>query len=77
MGRLIGHAVLETEQAVGKSVLISLPTYAVVGAAAVLGGMSRMTLSITVLVTETTGAYMLIVPIMVAVFFSKARDTRP
>ena len=42
-----------------------------VGAAAMLGGMTRMTLSITVLVMEGTGALQMIVPIMLAVFISK------
>lgn len=50
---------------------MSLPTYAVVGAAAGLTGVTRLTLCVAVLVMETSGALQLIVPIMVGVFFSK------
>lgn len=42
-----------------------------VGAAAQLGGVTRMTLSITVLVMEGTGALQLVVPMMLAVFMAK------
>lgn len=42
-----------------------------VGAAAQLGGVTRMTLSITVLVMEGTGALQLVVPMMLAVFIAK------
>jgi len=42
-----------------------------VGAAAQLGGVTRMTLSITVLVMEGTGALQLVVPMMLAVFVAK------
>ena len=45
----------------------------VVGAAAMLGGVTRMTISITVLTMEGTGALQLIVPLMLAVFVAKAR----
>ncbi len=41
------------------------------GAAAQLGGVTRMTLSITVLVMEGTGALQLVVPMMLAVFVAK------
>lgn len=51
---------------------ISLQSYAIVGAAASLGGATRMTISICVLVMETTGSQQLIVPIMAAVLFAKA-----
>lgn len=51
---------------------MSLPAYAVVGAASMLGGATRMTLSITVLVMETTGALQLIVPLMASIFAAKA-----
>ena len=42
-----------------------------IGAAAQLGGVTRMTLSITVLVMEGTGALQLVVPMMLAVFMAK------
>lgn len=43
----------------------------VVGAAAMLGGVTRMTISITVLVMEGAGALQLTGPLMVAVFVAK------
>ncbi|KAL3138646.1 hypothetical protein ABBQ32_006406 [Trebouxia sp. C0010 RCD-2024] len=67
-GRIIGMFV---RYAVGPHVAISLPAYAAVGAAAQLGGVTRMTLSITVLVMEGTGALQLVVPMMLAVFMAK------
>jgi len=66
-GQLVGLTVAEMTPA-----RIDLHSYAVVGAAASLGGATRMTISITVLVMETTGAMQLIVPLMFAVFASKA-----
>ena len=45
----------------------------VVGAAAMLGGVTRMTISITVLAMEGTAALQLIVPLMLAVSVAKAR----
>ena len=69
MGQIVGHIV---QDAVGKeNILVNLHTYAVLGAAASLGGATRMTLSITVLVMETTGALQLIVPLMLVIFVSK------
>lgn len=50
---------------------ISLPTYAIIGAAATLGGATRMTLSITVLVMETTGGLQLVIPLMLTIFVAK------
>ena len=48
----------------------------VVGAAAMLGGVTRMTISITVLAMEGTAALQLIVPLMLAVFVAKARPSQ-
>ena len=48
----------------------------VVGGAAMLGGVTRMTISITVLAMEGTAALQLIVPLMLAVFVAKARPLR-
>eukprot|EP01061_Rhynchopus_euleeides_P029155 TRINITY_DN4768_c1_g2_i1.p1 TRINITY_DN4768_c1_g2~~TRINITY_DN4768_c1_g2_i1.p1 ORF type:complete len:795 (+),score=237.27 TRINITY_DN4768_c1_g2_i1:69-2453(+) len=45
--------------------------YAIVGAAAVLGGVTRMTLSLVVIVFELTGGLEYLVPVMVAVMISK------
>ena len=46
-------------------------TYAIVGAAAALGGVTRMTVSIVVIMFELTGALTYVLPIMVAVMLSK------
>jgi len=43
----------------------------VIGAAAMLGGVTRMTISITVLAMEGSGALQLTAPLMVAVFVAK------
>ncbi|KFH40736.1 H(+)/Cl(-) exchange transporter-like protein [Hapsidospora chrysogenum ATCC 11550] len=46
-------------------------TYAIVGAAAALAGVTRMTVSIVVIMFELTGAVTYVLPIMVAVMISK------
>ena len=70
-GRIMGRVVREVVKWAGVSAIIDLETYAVIGAASTLGGATRMTISITVLVMETTGALQLVVPIMLAIFFAK------
>lgn len=50
---------------------VSLSSYAVVGAAAYMGGATRLTLTATVMVMETTGSLQLIVPLMLTVFVAK------
>lgn len=50
---------------------ISPATYAIIGAAAALGGVTRMTVSIVVIMFELTGALTYVLPIMVAVMISK------
>ncbi|KAK4650732.1 chloride channel [Podospora pseudocomata] len=46
-------------------------TYAIIGAAAALGGVTRMTVSIVVIMFELTGVLTYVLPIMVAVMISK------
>ena len=46
-------------------------TYAIIGAAASLGGVTRMTVSIVVIMFELTGALTYVLPIMIAVMISK------
>ncbi|KAK4248371.1 chloride channel [Corynascus novoguineensis] len=46
-------------------------TYAIIGAAAALAGVTRMTVSIVVIMFELTGALAYVLPIMVAVMISK------
>lgn len=50
---------------------ISPGTYAIIGAAAFLAGVTRMTVSIVVIMFELTGALTYVLPIMVAVMISK------
>lgn len=45
--------------------------YAMVGAAATLGGVTRMTVSLVVIMFELTGGLTYILPLMVAVLTSK------
>eukprot|EP01061_Rhynchopus_euleeides_P041402 TRINITY_DN71_c3_g1_i1.p1 TRINITY_DN71_c3_g1~~TRINITY_DN71_c3_g1_i1.p1 ORF type:complete len:784 (+),score=288.88 TRINITY_DN71_c3_g1_i1:69-2420(+) len=45
--------------------------YSIVGAAAVLGGVTRMTLSLVVIIFELTGGLEYLVPVMLAVLISK------
>ncbi|KAF2001552.1 chloride channel protein 3 [Amniculicola lignicola CBS 123094] len=46
-------------------------TYAIIGAASALGGATRMTVSIVVIMFELTGALTYVLPIMIAVMISK------
>lgn len=46
-------------------------TYAIIGAAAALGGVTRLTVSIVVIMFELTGALTYVLPIMIAVMISK------
>ncbi|KAJ9052117.1 hypothetical protein DSO57_1037375 [Entomophthora muscae] len=50
---------------------ISPATYAMVGAAAMLGGVTRLTVSLVVIMFELTGALAYVLPIMMAVMTSK------
>ncbi|GMH33746.1 hypothetical protein BSKO_01580 [Bryopsis sp. KO-2023] len=72
-GRIVGRFVhLMLNAVASHPPRLSLQSYAIVGAAASLGGATRMTISICVLVMETTGSLQLIIPIMVAVMTAKA-----
>lgn len=50
---------------------ISPPVYAVIGAASALGGVTRMTISLVVILFELTGAVDLVLQIMMAVMVAK------
>lgn len=54
-----------------RSVCVTPGLYAMIGAAAALGGVTRMTVSLVVIMFELTGGLNYIVPIMVAVMISK------
>lgn len=59
----------------GSTLPVSLTSYSVVGAAAYMAGATRMTLTTTVMVMETTGSLQLIVPIMITVFVAKVAQS--
>jgi chloride channel 3/4/5 len=81
MGRIMGILMAQWQLAAGNSLwfnqcrggsqCVNPALYAVIGAAAVLGGITRMTVSLAVIMFEVTGGLETIVPIMVAVVFSK------
>ncbi|KAK0393849.1 hypothetical protein QR680_000430 [Steinernema hermaphroditum] len=69
LGQYGGHNDMWTCQ-IGKDCVMP-GLYAMVGAAAVLGGVTRMTVSLVVIMFELTGSLEFIVPTMVAVMFAK------
>lgn len=70
-GRIVGQIVRAIVRLSGSTLPVSLSSYAVVGAAAYMGGATRLTLTATVMVMETTGSLQLIVPLMLTVFVAK------
>ncbi|KAJ5112650.1 hypothetical protein N7532_000695 [Penicillium argentinense] len=80
-GRALGILVRMWQEAYPKAILFSkcepdIPCvtpglYAIIGAASALGGATRMTLSIVVIMFELTGALTYVIPIMIAVMLSK------
>ncbi|KAJ5081945.1 CTD kinase subunit gamma Ctk3 C-terminal [Penicillium alfredii] len=80
-GRALGIVVRMWQEAYPKAFLFSkcepdIPCvtpglYAIIGAASALGGATRMTLSIVVIMFELTGALTYVIPIMIAVMLSK------
>lgn len=70
-GRIVGQVVRAIVRLSGSTLPVSLSSYAVVGAAAYMGGATRLTLTATVMVMETTGSLQLIVPLMLTVFVAK------
>eukprot|EP01050_Picozoa_sp_SAG11_P004548 SAG11_NODE_293_length_11144_cov_4.661928_10_plen_173_part_00 len=59
------------EACVGEGHCVTPGIYAMVGAAAVLGGVTRMTVSLVVIMFELTGGLEYVLPIMVSVIISK------
>ena len=74
---MTGQVVRSVVRLFGVKVPVSLSSYAVVGAAAYMGGATRLTLTATVMVMETTGALQLIVPLMLTVFVAKVGVSCP
>ena len=80
-GRALGIVVDLIQQAFPSSLIflrcepdvscVTPGTYAIIGAAAALGGVTRMTVSIVVIMFELTGALVYVLPIMIAVMLSK------
>ncbi|KAJ5324926.1 hypothetical protein N7476_003526 [Penicillium atrosanguineum] len=80
-GRALGILVRMWQEAYPKAIIFSkcepdIPCvtpglYAIIGAASALGGATRMTLSIVVIMFELTGALTYVIPIMIAVMLSK------
>ena len=71
VGAALGRGYGRMIAAIFSKTTINLQTYAIIGSAASLGGATRMTISITVLIMETTGALQLLIPIMLTVFVAK------
>ena len=71
LGQIAGLCVEGLLANLGSDIQVDLHSYAIVGAAAMLGGATRMTISITLLVTETTGALQMLVPLMVTIYVAK------
>ncbi|CAL8469782.1 g9324 [Coccomyxa elongata] len=70
-GVLVGHGVAALATLIDSSAVVSVPTYAVVGAAAFLSGCIRYKASAVLITFESIGAWFLVVPITIAVFFAK------
>ncbi|KAJ3064609.1 hypothetical protein HDU98_012012 [Podochytrium sp. JEL0797] len=82
MGRVVGVLILNLQQqypdiflggsqCVATNDCVTPGIYALVGAAAALGGATRMTVSLVVVMVELTGALKLVLPLMVAIMCSK------
>ena len=71
-GRLVGLAAQAAHTTLATGLRVSLPTYAAVGAAATLCGVTRMTVAVVVLAVEGAGALQAVVPIMLAVLVARA-----
>lgn len=68
-GRLIGHLLHLVDNGSGN--FADSGTYALMGAAAILGGVSRMTISLTVIVLEATGDMQYVLPLMLTVMSAR------
>jgi CBS domain-containing protein len=68
MGRAFGEA---CSAVLPRDFSVRAGTYALIGAAAILGGVMRMSLSLTVILLETTGNSFLALPIMIALISSR------
>lgn len=67
MGRLIGEII----NSIAGFAIVDAGTYSLVGAAAVLGGNTRMTISLAVIVLECTGNYQFALPLMIVLYTAR------
>ena len=72
VGSAIGRLVGEIATSIFPTVIARAGAYAVVGAAAMLGGIFRMSISMSVILLETTGSSIFSLPIIVALIFARA-----
>jgi chloride channel 3/4/5 len=71
LGRIVGMLLLTMNNEVGIVKEIFPGIYAMLGAAAVLGGVCRVTISLVVIMFELTGGLQLIVPFMIVCMLAK------
>lgn len=69
LGRLVGHLLHLLDNSHGT--FADSGTYALIGAASMLGGMARMTISLTVILLEATGDMQYVVPLMLALMTAR------